>query len=279
MPAEPDLSGIRLDGRRLDDYLRRIGLDRSPIPDRSGLGRLHLAHATSVPFENLDIHMGRAIRLDPDALYDKIVTHRRGGFCYEQNLLFAAALLGMGFRVALLSARVWNGKGAYGPPFDHMALRVAAGDETLLADVGFGECFLEPIEMDGRWCPQRNGAVYRLVEAGDEMRLEHRAAGRDDPVVDYALDPTARGREEFEPMCRFHQISPASSFTRKWVCSLATPEGRVTLNPGRLVETSRGLRAETEVSSREAVQATLRTRFGMESLDLPEGFPLETEDR
>jgi N-hydroxyarylamine O-acetyltransferase len=87
-------------------YLRRIGLDARPPATAAGLAELHLAHATHIPFENLDVLLGRPIRLDPASLQRKLVGARRGGYCFEQNLLFAAALEVVGFRLTKLAARV-----------------------------------------------------------------------------------------------------------------------------------------------------------------------------
>ena len=109
----------------VDAYLTRIGATRaSDLPD------LHRRHQTAVPFENLSIHLGEQISLDPGDLFDKIVTRGRGGFCYELNGLFAVLLEMLGHKVTRVSARVGDG-----PPFDHLALLV---DDAWLVDVGFG---------------------------------------------------------------------------------------------------------------------------------------------
>src|ERR1044072_486231 len=92
-------------------YLQRIGYDGPVLPTARVLSALHRAHLVAVPFENLDIHLGRRLTLDEDALFDKVVKRRRGGFCYEVNSLFAALLRRIGFEVTLLSARVARGAG------------------------------------------------------------------------------------------------------------------------------------------------------------------------
>src|SRR5712671_3170173 len=116
-------------------YLQRINYAGSLAPDNETLRLLHLAHLRTVPFENLSIHTNDAIVLDDDALFEKIVVRRRGGFCYELNGLFAALLRELGFEVELVSAQVARTDGGFSPDFDHMALLVVR-DERWLADVG-----------------------------------------------------------------------------------------------------------------------------------------------
>src|SRR4051812_2868960 len=105
-------------------YLRRINYRGELAPTAATLRELHRAHLLAVPFENLDIHLGRPILLDEQALFDKIVAHRRGGFCYELNGLFALLLRDLGFEVTLLAAGVARADGGFGPEFDHLTLLV-----------------------------------------------------------------------------------------------------------------------------------------------------------
>src|SRR6476661_9816152 len=107
------------------------------------LRHLHHAHMLSVPFENLDISLGRKIICQEEGFLRKIIERLRGGFCYELNGAFAALLRELGFRVTLLSARVPRENGGNAPEFDHLALRVDL-EEPWLVDVGFGDSFLEP---------------------------------------------------------------------------------------------------------------------------------------
>ena len=105
-------------------YLHRLGV-RGPVPPTAKtLHQLHEAHLLAVPFENLSIHWQEPIVLSDDALFEKIVVRRRGGFCYELNGLFAALLRSLGFNVTMLSAEVADDRGEFGPPFDHLALAV-----------------------------------------------------------------------------------------------------------------------------------------------------------
>ena len=130
-------------------YLQRINYVGPLAPSAETLRQLHLAHLLSVPFENLSIHRREPIVLDDAALFEKIVRLQRGGFCYELNGVFAALLRSLGFKVTMLSAEVANGKGEFGPPFDHMTLMVTLEDRWL-ADVGFGDSFREPLRSEER---------------------------------------------------------------------------------------------------------------------------------
>jgi N-hydroxyarylamine O-acetyltransferase len=128
----------------IDAYLKRLNYRASLAPTAATLRDLQVAHLQTVPFENLSIHAGEPIVLNDDALFMKIVTKKRGGFCYELNGLFAALLRSLGFDVAMLSAGVARPQGGFSPEFDHMALMVTPNDSPVkrwLVDVGFGESF------------------------------------------------------------------------------------------------------------------------------------------
>jgi N-hydroxyarylamine O-acetyltransferase len=123
----------------LDTYFARIGFDgpRTPTPDT--LRAVHLAHAQAISFENLSPLMGQAVPLDLPSLEEKLVRARRGGYCFEQNALLAAALRELGFTVTGLGARViWNAPEDAIRPVTHMVLKVEAAGEAYIADVGFG---------------------------------------------------------------------------------------------------------------------------------------------
>src|SRR5712664_652363 len=155
----------------IKDYLNRIGF-RGPTqqPNVSVLRRLHRRHLLSIPFENLDIHVHRPIILSEAALYDKIVKHHRGGFCYELNGSFASLLKKLGFKVSMLSARVARKGGSFSPDFDHMTLLVQL-KERWLVDVGFGDSFTEPKHLDITRPQLDNGELYRIARKNRERVL------------------------------------------------------------------------------------------------------------
>ncbi len=249
-------------------YLSRIEYRGSLEPALETLRALHYAHLLAVPFENLDIPE-RPIVLDEARFFGKIVTSRRGGFCYELNGLFAALLRELGFRVALLSARVDGGKGSAETlrEFDHLTLRVDL-DEPWLADVGFGESFYEPLRLADHAPCDEAGMKYWL-ECGADGRwrvFSKRGANGNGAKVLYDFTLTPHPLSDFAAMCRYHQTAPESPFMQRKICSRLTPTGRITLANMRLIITENGARQERTLDEREYADA-LRGYFGIEWRD------------
>lgn len=234
-------------------------------PSLAQLRTVHEAHLLAVPFENLSIHYGQPIILEDAALYEKIVRRRHGGFCYELNGLYAWLLRRLGFRVTLLSARVAQADGGFTPEFDHMALWVHDVDGAdWLADVGFGDSFRQPlclqpnVEQDGA-----DGRRYRLrFEAADGSWLMQRCGDSGwESQYRFTLQPHIMA--DFADRCHFQQTSPDSHFTQKRVCSLALPNGRITLSDRRMITTLHGVRVERELASEDEYRDVLAERFGI----------------
>jgi N-hydroxyarylamine O-acetyltransferase len=255
----------------LERYLRRIGVARPAAADGEALARLHEAHLRSVPFENLSIAWGEPVVLDVESLHRKIVDRRRGGGCHELNGLFAWALLALGYEVDLLSARVRRDDGGFGPPFDHMCLRVRASGRTWLADVGFGELFRRPLALGAPAAHVGGRVAYGVRRAGGELELARREG--DGPwTPQYRIDPAPRRLDEFVPMCAFHVSSPEGPFTRRRICTIATAWGRLTLTEQALVRTTLdGERTEEPIGDEAAWAAALRGHFGIERRARAEG--------
>jgi N-hydroxyarylamine O-acetyltransferase len=241
-------------------YLRRINYDGATQPTAETLRELHRAHLLAVPFENLDIHLGREIVLDAERLYAKVIERRRGGFCYELNGTFAGLLRALGFDVRMLAAGVSRDDGSFGPLFDHMALLVQL-DEPWLADVGFGEGFREPLRLDSEDEQAQAFGAYRVRHDGEWRILERREAEAWQPEYRFTLQ--SYEYSDYNEMCRYHQTSPQSSFTQKRVCTLATATGRVTLTNNRLITTTSDGRQERELANELEIAAVLREQFGV----------------
>ncbi len=245
----------------IESYLKRIGYHGPLTPTAETLRALQVAHLLNVPFENLSIHSGEPIVLDDEALFTKIVEKRRGGFCYEVNGLFAALLRALGFDVAMLAAGVVNAEGEIGPEFDHMTLMVTL-DRRWLADVGFGDSFMEPLLLDERGEQVQASGIFQIVETGEHLLLRRRSEGGDwKPMYRFTLQPHEYA--DYDERCRYHQTSPDSHFTKGRICSLATHDGRVTLSDMRLITTSVAERNEQELQSQDEYDRLLHEQFGI----------------
>jgi N-hydroxyarylamine O-acetyltransferase len=259
--------------KELAAYLDRIGTARPARADSAALHALHRAHLLAVPFENLSIHLHEPISLADGELIDKIVTRRRGGFCYELNGAFALLLRALGFDVRLLAARVF-GDGWLGPPFDHLALlvRTADGDGPWLADVGFGSHSEFPLRFGERGQQDDPAGSFRLAEASAGTGCEADSetgplAGDIDVIRDgqpqYRLELRERTLADFGPTCWWQQTSPESHFTRTTICSRLTAGGRISISGHTLIRTADGKRTEQELTADAALLAAYRDHFGI----------------
>lgn len=253
-----------MDSSSVDAYLRRIGAERPVRLDLAAVTTLQEHHLDTVPFENLSIHLGEPIVLEVDALVDKLVRCRRGGFCYELNGAFGALLGALGFRVSLMAARVYGGDGTLGPPFDHLVLRLDL-EEAYLVDVGFGTFSRRPLRLADREEQVDPAGRFRIVDA---------ELGDVDVLMDgqpvYLLDLRPRALADFEATCWWQQTSPASHFAQSLTCSLPTPTGRVTLSGDRLIRTANGERTETRLESEADVRTAYERYFGIHLDRLPD---------
>lgn len=245
----------------LQKYLNRINYQGALHPSIETLRDLQMAQLLSVPFENLSIHNNEPIVLEDDALFEKIITQKRGGFCYELNGLFAAILGQLGFQVTKLSAAVARPDGTFGPDFDHMTLLVSL-DDRWLVDVGFGDSFRQPLLLDSREVQAQEERAYRIDEAGDYLLLHESLAGSD-WKTQFHFTVKSYEYTDYLQMCHFHQTSPESHFTRQRICSLARPNGRITLSDMRLIETAGTDRMERMLSNEEEYRMVLERDFGI----------------
>lgn len=147
----------------LNAYLARVALDVPPAADAEGLAMLQRAHRLAIPFEDLDVILGRGIRIDSASVFAKLVTARRGGYCFEHNRLFLDALAALGFAARPLLARVWLGASDT-PPLTHVFSLVTIAGQDWIADPGFGGSYSPVMKLaDGAEAEAPDGARFRLA--------------------------------------------------------------------------------------------------------------------
>jgi len=248
----------------LGAYLRRIGLQAVPAANRAGLEALHFAHATTIPFENLDIQMGLPIRLDLASLQAKLVDRRRGGYCFEHNTLFLAVLRALGFQATPCEARVRLGLLGLRPR-THMLLLVQMGAVRWLCDVGFGsEGLLHPVPLDGEAHAQFLSR-FRVVEEGALRVLQSCHGGAWEDL--YAFVPEACLPIDFEVANHYTSTHPDSGFVKTLTAQVLGPEVRRSLRNRAYAEVRGDAVAGREVEPEEIIPL-LREVFAIE---VPEG--------
>ncbi len=251
----------------LQKYLERIAYAGTLEPNLETLRAVHRAHLMAVPYENLDIHLGRTLSLDVRDAYRKIVMNHRGGWCFEMNGLLAWALAQMGFEVQLLSGSVGR-TDLEGPEYSsHLVLLVELEQGPHLADVGFGDGFLEPLPLrEGQYV--QKGFAFRLeprATASGERWVMHNHAHGGAPHFDFSLEP--RTMAHFAEQCEWLQTSPESGFVRTTVCQKPTAHGFVTLRGAVLTTLTPHAQTSRTLETKAEYDLVLRDHFGLE---LPE---------
>lgn len=250
----------------LDNYLARIGVRGAIAPDLSTLAALHAAHVDAIPFESLDPLLRRPIMLDSASLQEKLVGSRRGGYCFEQNLLFKAALEAIGFKVTGLGARVrWNSPpdSPLGPRV-HITLRVDLQEGPYLADVGFGACVMDrPLRLRADAEQRSAMGTYRLEESGGLYSLSGKQ-----PVgwrAMYVFDLTPQLQSDYELGNWYTSTSPLVPFTSMLVMERVSSHRRYRLVNLKLrTETRDGqLMAERSIGSAEQLGQVLDETFNV----------------
>lgn len=245
----------------LDAYFRRIGYTGRPEPSRAVLEALHLAHATHIPFENLDILLGRPIGLDLASLQEKLVAGGRGGYCYEHNLLLAAALEKVGFGVTRLAARV-RYRTQHMLPRLHMLLLVNVDGSKWVADVGFGlEGLLLPVPFEAGRESRQFAWTYRVVEEAGEWMLQSQRDGSWTPLYSFSLEPQMPA--DYEVANYYSSTHPDSRFTRTLVVQLPAPGARIALRNLELITDTGGAVATRMLAGDDELLAVLAGTFGL----------------
>ena len=245
----------------LQAYAARIEYGGEFTPTLATLRELHLAHATHIPFENLDILLGRPIRLDLESVAAKLIDARRGGYCFEQNALFAAVLEAVGFRVTRLAARVRMGVTEVRPR-SHMLLAVEVEGERWLADVGFGgEGLLLPVRLTVGEVERHFGWQYRVMAEGGLYVLQSlRPEGWFDL---YSFTLEEQYSVDYEVSNHFTSTYPTSPFVTRLVAQRPGKDVRLTLVNRQLTEQRPDGVSEITLADDDAILETLEGRFGL----------------
>ncbi len=244
---------------RVEPYLARVGYDGPLTPSVETLRALHRAHLLSISYENLDIHLGRRMELDPARIYAKLVERKRGGWCFEMNGLFAWVLRELGFEVTMVSGTVGGARHGQSRPGNHLVL-VASLDRPWLVDVGFGDGFLEPLPLEpGAYTG--HGFDFRLQRDGSWWVFHNHRFGAA-PSYDFQLVP--RKLDDFAGRSHELATSPDSSFVQKAVCQRFTPGGIATLRGAVFREVTPTGATERVVTRLDEYRSVLADRFGLE---------------
>jgi N-hydroxyarylamine O-acetyltransferase len=247
-----------LNDAQVQAYLDRIGYNGSLGPSLDNLRALQRAHVFSVPFENLDIHLGQHMPVDVAHAYRKVVDRHRGGFCYELNPLFHALLSTLGYHAKIVSARILLRDD--GHPFDHIATVVHLDDDWLV-DVGYGR---QPPAM--RIAPSvelsnENGTFKLQYVDGEFVVMGSKDNGDYEASYGFRLIP--RDLREFEERSNWVQTSPDSIFTKAPICTLPVGDGRTTISGLNFIRSRQGEVESRKITPKERI-AILWDVFGID---------------
>jgi len=253
-------------------YLKRIDYDGVVYTDLSILYSLQQHHVFGIPFETLDIHNHIPIILQLDSLYQKVILDRRGGYCYELNTLFHRLLAISGFKVHMVAGRLLHGHG-YGREFEHMALIVELEGKKWLVDVGYGDFSLRPLAVEPRAIQSDGRTFYQIVEKISVDGKEYLGVAKWNDSkqtfkIEYIFTLTPRSLQEFAEMNHFHQTSRESHFARSLICSLPTPEGRITIINNKLIRSSNGNKQVKQIADEDHRDKILEKYFHMDMVYL-----------
>jgi N-hydroxyarylamine O-acetyltransferase len=245
----------------LDAYFQRIGYSGPREPTLDALEQIHLAHATHIPFENLDIQLGRPITIDLASIQGKLVAAGRGGYCFEQNTLLAAVLEKLGFGVTLLSARVRLGA-ARVLPRTHMLLKVDVAGEEWLADVGFGTGgLLKPMRIRPGDLSRQFSWSFRLLEETGFWRLQSLREGAWQDLYVFTLEPNYA--IDFEMANHYVSTHPASRFVQTLAVQRQSPAACYLLRNRELTVIEGDTINVSQIDDDEVLLAVLADRFGL----------------
>lgn len=248
----------------LDGYFSRIGYTGPRNATLDTLRALQLRHVCAIPFENLDVLLGRTIALDLPAIERKLVQDRRGGYCYEQNTLFAAVLRSLGFHVTPLIARVrWQISPEIGTGRTHMVLRVEIDGRPWLVDAGFGSVGASgPIALDTEAEQTTPHEPRRIVRRGDYLVHQVRSGADWGDVYQFTSDEVPP--IDYEIANWYSNKHPRSHFQHNLIATRVLPEGRAAIFNREFIRRTRdGVAHKQEIRSPEELLGLLAEHFDL----------------
>lgn len=259
-------------------YWKRLGIERpAPPPNRDDLDKIIFAHQCAIPFENLDACEHRVpISLGIEALFEKIILGKRGGYCFELNALFAALLADAGFGVAPCFARSLKNRG-YVQPVAHRGTIVTIDGEKLFCDVGYGgpmpPCALpleDGLEISSRdqvfRIERQDGPWWRILYCGRTTTGDALQAAATAPEGVLAFMDATQHEVDFVALSLYCSTHPSSIFTQQRMINRRTEDGSVSITGDRFTKTVRGAKEQRTIESDEEFQLLLAEHFG---IDLP----------
>jgi len=250
----------------LDAYFRRIGYSGSRAPTLETLAALHALHPTAIPFENLDTLRGAPIHLDIESLQRKLVLQRRGGYCFEQNLLFTHVLTALGFRVVGLSARViWERIDDTPRARTHMLLLVPIGRESYLCDVGFGGLTMTgPLRLTLDAEQHTPHETFRVLGDGGEYLSQANVRGDWRTLYRFDLQEQLQPDIEVAEFCVAQH--PGSPFRTRLMAARRDGDRTLKLRDRELTIQHRdGTREQRELEVVPELRAALDELFGIDA--------------
>jgi N-hydroxyarylamine O-acetyltransferase len=249
----------------LDAYFQRIGYTSGPLAATlETLCALHLHHVQAIAFENLDPLSGRPVKLDLGSLEGKLLHAMRGGYCYEQNLLFSHVLQELGFRVTGLAARViWNAPEGAIRPCTHMLLRVELSDGPYIADVGFGgQTLTAPIRLVTNITQPTPHEPFRLVDQEGDFVLQTQIRDRWKSL--YRFNLQRHHQVDYEVANWYVSTHPQSLFVSNLIAARPFPGGRYALHNNTLtVHETNGESRQQTLATADDIRAVLESTFGL----------------
>jgi N-hydroxyarylamine O-acetyltransferase len=248
----------------LGAYLQRIGYEGETSPELNILRALVTQHVETIPFENLNPLLRRPVLLDVKSLQRKLIHDRRGGYCYEQNLVLKHALESLGFRVTGLAARVvWESPEGHITPRSHMLLRVDLEEGPFIVDVGFGGMTLTgPIRLEPGVEQATPHEPFRLAQQGEVFTLQANLRGVWKSL--YTFDLVEHFLPDYEVSNWWVSTYPGSHFTRQFSAARSAPGRRYALRNNRLSIHSLDGRTEYHIlSTTKRLRQTLETDIGL----------------